>query len=66
MQLNMGRADQVMRGVFGASLILLAGLGAVDGAAKAVVVVVGSIAVFTASAGYCPLYRLLGRTSYRS
>jgi hypothetical protein len=65
MPLNIGRADQIVRGILGASLILLAGLGAVDGIARALVVTIGSIAVFTASAGFCPIYRLLGRTACR-
>jgi hypothetical protein len=63
MELNIGRADQLVRGILGAGLILLTGLGMVGGTARVIAVAIGSIAVFTASAGFCPIYRLLGRMS---
>jgi hypothetical protein len=56
---NIGQADQIVRGVLGAGLIILTGLGAIDGAWKVAAVVLGSIAVFTAAAAFCPLYQLL-------
>jgi hypothetical protein len=60
LNLNLGRADQIVRGIGGAGCVLVAGLGGVDGIWKAVAVTIGSVAVFTASAGFCPLYQLLG------
>lgn len=62
----MGRADQIGRGVTGAALILLAGLGVVTGALKVFIVVAGSLGVVTATAGVCPLYRLMGLSTYRA
>jgi hypothetical protein len=59
MQVNLSQAEQIVRGVVGAGLILMTGLGAIDGAWKVAAVVIGSIGVFTASAGFCPLYRAL-------
>ncbi|HUF50705.1 MAG TPA: DUF2892 domain-containing protein [Longimicrobiales bacterium] len=63
MTLNVGRADQVARGIIGTALILLAGVGALAGAWRVAALVVGAIAVFTAAAGFCPIYRALGRSS---
>jgi hypothetical protein len=63
MRSNVGQADQIVRGVVGASLIILTGLGALDGVWRVVAVVVGSIGVFTGSAAFCPLYRLLSITT---
>jgi hypothetical protein len=63
---NVGQHDQVVRGVVGSLLILLAGLGVVGGALKVVAVVLGSIGVFTASSGFCPLYRAVGRSTHRA
>jgi hypothetical protein len=60
MQLNIGPAEQIVRGIVGAGLIVTAGLGALDGAWQALAVTLGSIGVFTASAGFCPIYRALG------
>lgn len=60
MQINLGQAEQIVRGVVGAGLIVVTGLGAVVGVWKIVAVVLGSVGVFTASAGYCPVYRALG------
>jgi hypothetical protein len=56
---NIGQAEQIVRGIVGAGLIILTGLGAIDGAWKIAAVVIGGIGVFTASAAFCPLYRLL-------
>jgi hypothetical protein len=58
--MNLGQAEQIVRAVVGAGLILVTGLGAVVGIWKIAAVVVGSIGVFTASAGHCPFYRALG------
>jgi uncharacterized membrane protein len=63
---NIGQHDQVVRGVVGALLILLAGLGAVGGVVKVLAVVLGSIGVFTAASGFCPLYRAVGLNTYRA
>jgi hypothetical protein len=63
--MNVGRTDQIARGVIGAGLVVVAALGAFDGAWKVLGMVVGSIAVFTASAAFCPLYRLLDLRSSR-
>jgi hypothetical protein len=60
MQINLGQAEQIVRGVVGAGLILMTGLGALHGVWQVLAVVVGSIGVFTASAAYCPLYQALG------
>jgi hypothetical protein len=61
-----GRAEQIVRGVTGAVLVLLAGLGIVTGPLNVFIVVAGSLGVVTATAGVCPLYRLLGRSTYRA
>lgn len=66
MKANIGQAEQIVRGVFGAALILIAGLGVLDGAWQGFAIVFGSMGVFTASAGFCPLYRVLRRTSLRA
>jgi hypothetical protein len=63
---NIGQADQIVRGVVGAGLIIMTGLGAIDGVWKLAAVVVGSIAVFTASAAFCPLYQVLGLSTERA
>jgi hypothetical protein len=63
---NIGQYDQAVRALVGALLILLTGLGAVAGAAKVLALVAGSVAVFTAAAGVCPLYRLVGLSTYRA
>jgi hypothetical protein len=60
---NMGQADQIARGIIGAGLIILIGLGAVGGGWKVLAVAAGCIGVFTASAGFCPIYRILGITT---
>jgi hypothetical protein len=60
MQINLGQAEQIVRGIIGAGLIIVTGLGAFSGVWQVFAVAVGSIGVFTASAGFCPLYRLLG------
>jgi hypothetical protein len=59
----MGQADQIARGIIGAGLIILIGLGAVGGGWKVLAVTAGCIGVFTASAGFCPVYRMLGITT---
>lgn len=59
LQMNVGRADQIARAVLGATLIVVAALGVFDGAWKVVGVAFGSIGVFTASAAFCPFYRVL-------
>jgi hypothetical protein len=59
----MGQADQIARGIIGAGLIILIGLGAVGGGWKVLAVAAGCIGVFTASAGFCPVYRILGITT---
>lgn len=63
MRSNIGQADQIVRGIVGAGLIIVTGLGALDGAWRVVAVVAGCIGVFTASAAFCPLYRLFGITT---
>jgi hypothetical protein len=60
MQINLGQAEQIVRGVVGAGLILLTGAGAFVGVWKIIAVAAGAVAVFTASSGHCPLYRILG------
>ncbi|HSJ25148.1 MAG TPA: DUF2892 domain-containing protein [Longimicrobiales bacterium] len=58
--MNLGQSEQIVRGVVGAGLIVVTGLGAVVGVWKIAAVILGSVGVFTASAGFCPLYRALG------
>jgi hypothetical protein len=60
MRMNLSQADQIARGIIGAGLIMIAGLGALDGVWQALAVTLGSVGVFTASAGFCPFYHLLG------
>jgi hypothetical protein len=60
MRMNLSQADQIVRGIVGAGLIMVAGVGALDGVWQALAVTLGSVGVFTASAGFCPLYHLLG------
>jgi hypothetical protein len=59
MKANIGHTDQVVRGAVGAALTILAGIGAVNGALQILTLTVGSLAVFTAAAAFCPFYRLL-------
>jgi hypothetical protein len=66
LSMNVGRADQVVRGVVGTVLVLSAGIGVLDGGWKVLAMLVGGIFVFTASAGFCPLYRVFGLTSCRN
>lgn len=63
---NIGRTDQLIRGVLGTALILLAGAGIMTGALKVLAVFVGSIAIVTAAAGVCPLYRVAGVSTYQA
>lgn len=65
MKSNIGQTEQIVRGVLGAALILIAGLGVTDGAWHALAVFFGGFGVFTASAGFCPLYRVAGRSTLR-
>ncbi|CAN5773449.1 hypothetical protein BH23GEM9_BH23GEM9_37530 [soil metagenome] len=60
MKSNVGQADQIVRGITGAGMIIVTGLGALDGVWKIIAVVVGGIGVFTASAAFCPFYQFLG------
>jgi hypothetical protein len=60
MRMNLSQADQLVRGIVGAGLIMVAGLGTLHGVWQALAVTLGSVGVFTASAGFCPLYHLLG------
>jgi hypothetical protein len=63
---NIGQADQIVRGVTGAMLILLVAVGALTGALKVLAVMAGAVGVFTAAAGFCPFYRLVGLTTHRA
>jgi hypothetical protein len=60
MQSNLSQAEQIVRGIIGAGLIIATGLGALAGGWKVLAVALGCIGVFTASAAFCPLYRALG------
>jgi hypothetical protein len=66
MSANIGQADQVVRGLLGTACILAAGFGVMHGAVQAVLVAAGCIGVFTASAGFCPVYHVIGRTTLRA
>jgi energy-coupling factor transporter transmembrane protein EcfT len=56
---NVGRADQWIRIIIGALLILW-GLFGLTGTGKWVAIVVGFIPLLTAFIGFCPLYTLIG------
>ncbi len=56
---NVGRADQWIRIIIGALLILW-GLFGLTGTGKWVAIVVGLIPLLTAFIGFCPLYTLIG------
>ncbi|MCF6192366.1 MAG: DUF2892 domain-containing protein [Candidatus Hydrothermae bacterium] len=56
---NVGRADQWIRIIIGALLILW-GLFGLTGTGKWVAIVVGLIPLLTAFVGFCPLYTLIG------
>jgi energy-converting hydrogenase Eha subunit A len=66
MTANIGRMDQIVRGLLGTACILAAGLGVVHGALQAVLVAAGCVGVFTASAGFCPVYHIIGRPTQRA
>jgi ABC-type transport system involved in cytochrome bd biosynthesis fused ATPase/permease subunit len=66
MQGNIGQFDQVIRGAVGAALILLASTGTTGGALQVLMIAIGSMAVFTATARFCPIYRVLSRPRSRS
>ena len=56
---NVGRADQWIRIIIGALLILW-GLFGLTGTGKWVAILVGLIPLLTAFIGFCPLYTLIG------
>jgi hypothetical protein len=60
MRINLGSTEQIVRAIVGAGLIIMTGLGAITGLWKVLAVVLGCVGVFTASSGFCPLYRVLG------
>jgi hypothetical protein len=66
MRANISQADQIVRGAIGAALTILAGVGVVDGAVQILTLSVGSFAVFTATAAFCPVSRLLTRSRPRA
>jgi len=68
MKTNVGSIDRVLRGIVGIILILLPFVTAF-GAGSAFLtwgsVLVGAILAFTAVFGFCPIYRVLGLSTFR-
>lgn len=60
MQKNVGTIDRTIRGVAGVALIAVFVLGALEGTAGIVALVVGIVMLGTAAIGWCPPYSLLG------
>jgi hypothetical protein len=66
MTCNVSNADKFVRAITGSGLVLVAGLGAVHGGWQVLAMALGSVNVFTAAAGHCPVYRALGRSTFRA
>lgn len=60
MKKNMGRMDRTLRILVAAGAVAGSGVLGFSTAAGIVLLVVAAVMVATASAGYCPLYRLVG------
>ena len=60
MNLNMGKADRLIRTIIAVVLIGLLISGQVTGSLAILAGVVAAIFVVTSLIGFCPLYRLLG------
>lgn len=70
MNINVGDADRVVRGLVGLFLIAAPFLGlfglAASGTVSYVMIAVGLVLVGTAAFRFCPAYRLLGLSTCRS
>ena len=58
MKTNESNTDRIIRGIIGLALLLIALFAVTDGTLKAVLIVLGAVALFTAATGFCLIYRL--------
>jgi hypothetical protein len=65
MKRNEGTLDRVLRAVAAAGALIVAAIVGFGTIAGIVLVVVAVILAVTAIAGFCPLYRLFGLSTYR-
>ena len=66
MQLNVGSTDRLIRIIVGAALVLLPFLGIVSSTSATlgiVLMVVGVILIVTGFVSFCPIYRILGKST---
>lgn len=64
MKRNVGNLDRMIRVVLAALITLLYVTNVLTGIAAIVLLIVAGVFVLTALVGFCPLYALLGITSY--
>jgi K+-transporting ATPase A subunit len=60
MKKNMGSADQGIRLLLAATLVVLYFSGVISGTFGMIILVVAAVFIVTALVGYCPLYSLIG------
>ncbi|ACI19318.1 YgaP family membrane protein [Dictyoglomus thermophilum] len=62
--MNVGKTDAIIRVIIGLILPHLTKWGVLSGTAWAVILhIIGTILVFTAAIRYCPLYRLINKST---
>jgi len=59
MRVNEGSTDRMLRGIIGGTLVAMAVMGVIGPWGY-----VGVLVLATAAAGYCPLYGVLGTTTF--
>lgn len=64
MKCNLSRKDRFIRGAVGVALVL-AGTLLLDGAYGVTVVLLGALIVFSASVGFCHVYKVLHLSTLR-
>ena len=65
MQTNTGTLDRILRLVVGGTLLAVAGFAQLSTMSIVIIGIVAAIAIATAFAGFCPLYRLVGISTCR-
>ena len=65
MNRNVGTVDRVVRALLGVGALALAGTLGWSSTGAIVLLVLAGILLVTAALGFCPLYRLLGISTYR-
>lgn len=65
MNRNVGTVDRLVRALLGVGALAWAGALGWSSSAAIVLLVLAGILLVTAALGFCPLYRLLGISTYR-